>query len=192
MFSIILSLLVLWVFYGILRFITTPLLRKLGVYRYYSLFMFLFKRSSKTYEIHLGTSWDHMKNPVPLFKIHLHVLDGLMALCDDVASNRIPAFIMIRGCVHYLNESSLTKIGFRSRKQNIIDRMFFMTSYPEVLLVKWLVTGRFTLISPFNARIVTCPAGELLANKTILEKYRKMLAMRYQKKETKEDYLNVA
>ncbi|MFN4908285.1 MAG: hypothetical protein ACK5H0_04525, partial [Bacteroidota bacterium] len=69
--------------FRLLRWITTPLLRYLGFYRYYAPLFFIQPFGNNRVELHLGTTWDLMKarklSPQAIMSSLVMGISGLVA-----------------------------------------------------------------------------------------------------------------
>jgi len=83
--SALLWLLVFIITYRFLRFVTTPLFVKLGIYTYHSQMLFTVPIWRKKREIHLGTSYDFFRTDIAGSRRMLASLSqGMLALCEAI------------------------------------------------------------------------------------------------------------
>jgi hypothetical protein len=84
----------------LVRFATTPLLRWLGYYTYYSP-MFFTMPTPTTLEIHLGTSYDFFHhNPSPRLMMR-YLAEGLVNLCEAIEKGQVDRHWLVKGTVYY-------------------------------------------------------------------------------------------
>lgn len=167
------------IFYRFLRYITTPLARKLGIYKYYNDVFFTVPGSMDRVEVHLGTAWDFFKMKKVNPKIFLYyTAEGLQTM----RSNR-KGRSEKRSCIclyHMLfTDSSLTKFGFRTRKLYIREMIIFSLNYFEQCLLQSLSRGRISVVDLRIVRKLTLTTEDLIANKDNFKLYADMLKPQY-------------
>jgi len=172
MFNIIFYILLSIFTYRLLRYLTTPILKKFGLYKYYSPMFFIFPLTRNVYDIHLGTSWDFFKlknvNPKLLLK---YLAQGLVNLCDDIEKGVMPINKVFRGNTHYLNEKTVNKFGFKTRKMTPIEIFLFSLNYLELCFLQSISLKKISIVSLSSIRILTIDASDLLKNKTRYQEY---------------------
>lgn len=163
--------LVLWVVgalvgYRLIRCITTPLLRRCGLYRYHSRMLFTMPFSRGVLDLHAGTSWDFltMTGITPAVILEQMAL-GMAGLCDAIASGQIDPATTIRGHIHYFNESTMRSFGFQVRHANFFERFLFGLNFVELCLLQSIARRRLSIVVPSRMRIIYCRAGDLVPHK---------------------------
>ena len=161
------------IIYRLLRYITTPIFRKTGLYKYYSPMFFTLKYMPNVYELHFGTSWDFLKlqnkNPKVLLK---YLSEGLYNLCNDIESGKIGSNKILKGYIYYFKESTTERFGFHTRHLNFFEIIMFSLNYLELCLLKSIAAKKLSYIPFKNIRIHYCRAEELLIFKSkILDYY---------------------
>lgn len=152
-----------------IRFITTPILKYLGIYQYHSDLFMTVKVAPKLYEIHLGTSWDfifHSRiNPTSL---KISVLDGLLELCEKIELGKFPADAILKGNPYFLKSSSLSRFGFKERKLNVLEYFLTLLSFLESTILLSLSRRELRFANINNNRIVYIKASELVQHKPMI------------------------
>ena len=160
------------VLYRILRFITTPVFKSFGFYKYYSPMFFTFKLIPGVLDIHIGTSWDYMnlknRSPKNIFRM---LLEGFLGLCKEIESGRIKEDTLIKGNICYFKPGVTRKFGFNTRTLNLFESIFFLMNYIEMLLLRMLTTGKFEFIPLDNNRIHYAKAKDILSRKEVFLSY---------------------
>jgi hypothetical protein len=174
--SALLWLLVFIVTYRFLRFITTPLFVKLGIYTYHSQMLFTVPIWKKKREIHLGTSYDFFRTDIVGSRRMLASLSqGLLALCEAIEQGKYPKDLLLRGTTYYFSDTTLHRFGFHTRPLRLIEAIFFSLNYLELCILLSLSKQRLTFVNTDSVRIAYCRAEELLRHKEMCRKYANML-----------------
>lgn len=179
MTSILTALLWLLAFiatYRFLRFITTPLFVKLGIYTYHSEMLFTVPIWKKKREIHLGTSYDFFRTDIVGSRRMLASLSqGLLKLCEDIERGKYAKDLLLRGTTYYFSDATLMKFGFKTRPLRFVEALFFSLNYLELCFLLSLSKRRLTLVNTDSVRIAYCYATDLLRHKEMCRKYAHML-----------------
>jgi len=158
--------------FRIIRFLSTPILRKSGFYRYYSSMFFTMPLFYKYHEIHLGTSWDFFRmQKVNPRTIMIKLAEGLLNLIDSIEKGKTDGKIIYKGNTHYLNEKTARIFGFNVRNMNLFETIMFFISFFEHLLLSSLSHRKFHIIKLEKVKIVTIRAEKLIQYKPLLTKY---------------------
>jgi hypothetical protein len=155
--------------YRFIQYITTPLLRKTGYYTYFSPLFFIMPINKKTYEIHLGTSWDFFrlnKKKPTVFLILL--LEGLINLIDSVENKKISPNTVFKAKIHFFKKETLERFGFQVKKFNTFEYLLFIFQYIELFLLKLLVQKSFNPPDIRKVVKVSFSASELVEKKDLL------------------------
>lgn len=161
------------------RFITTPILKFVGFYKYYSPMLMTVPLPFNIYDIHLGTSWDFLRiSETHPRKMIRFILEGFVNIANDIENGKIKPNKSFRGNTFYLKESTIIRFGFRTRKMNLIETLLFILNYAELCLLNSIYKKRFYLIPTGNIMIVTFNANDILANK---RKFENMILKLYYK-----------
>jgi len=168
--------LILWLFAGVVtlrlvRFLTSPFLRWIGYYHYYSP-MFFTMSTWTALEIHLGTSYDFLKqeNLCPRLILR-HAAEGFVNLCTAVENGQVDRDQVLKGTLYYFNDSTLHRFGFEFRSPSLIHWLLFLQNYLEACLLKIISKKKIDLIHLGKVRRVRVTAGKLLEHKTKFEIY---------------------
>ncbi|MFQ3598282.1 MAG: hypothetical protein SNJ55_01515 [Chloroherpetonaceae bacterium] len=158
--------------YRISRYLTTPLLKKVGVYHYYSKMFCTAPYGFKTLEVHIGTSWDFFRlqkvNPSVLL---YHLAEGLHNLCAEIESGKIAPETKIRANLYYFSDATVAKFGFTARRPNLFEWLVFSLNYIELCLMLSISYGKLTRVRFENLKVIEGVAGELAHHK---QEYRRI------------------
>lgn len=158
--------------YRLIHFLTTPLLKKINFYKYYTPLFLIVPYMPDRYEIHLGTSWDFFKLPNINTKVYINYLaEGLLKLIDDIEHCKVKANSMFKGTTYYFKPKTLERFGFKSRKLKPIEFIFFLLSYVEMIILHSIANKKLTIIHFDNLYISTISAKELISKKSELEQF---------------------
>ncbi|MCB0722476.1 MAG: hypothetical protein KDC42_09230 [Ignavibacteriae bacterium] len=168
------------IFYRFLRYITTPLARKLGIYKYYNDVFFTVPGSMNRVEVHLGTAWDFFKMKKVNPKIFLYyTADGFYKLCEAIERGEVKNDRVYVSTICFFTDSTLTKFGFRTRKLYIREMIIFSLNYFEQCLLQSLSRGRISVVDLRIVRKLTLTTEDLIANKDNFKLYADMLKPQY-------------
>lgn len=160
------------VLYRLLRYLTTPLARKLGIYKYYSPMFMTAPIFPRIHEIHLGTSWDFFKLERTNPKIVLiHLAKGLINLCDAIEAGKVDPEIKFKGNTHYIKEKTIAKFGFKARNLNVIEWFLFSLNYLELCLLRSIAYKRLVIVRLGNIKIMTIKGKEMVEFKEKYQRY---------------------
>lgn len=158
--------------YRLLHFLTTPLLKKCKIYKYYTPLFLIVPYSPNKYEIHLGTSWDFFKLPKINTKVYIdYLVEGLLKLIDDIENCKIKSNAIFKGNTYYFKPKTMERFGFHSRKLKPIEFIMFLLSYLEMTLLHSIANKRPTFVSFKNLCISTISAQELQQQKAEILKF---------------------
>jgi hypothetical protein len=154
--------------FRVLRYISTPLLRKIGLYRYYTPMFFTVPSGRGKREIHIGTSYDffHLSEVNPkLLLWHMAAGLGELALDLERQTDKLP--YTVQGTVFYFNDKTLSRFGFTSRKLNCFQSMFFAVMVIEHCILQSLSKRKLSIVRIKDARIVEISPQDLIRNKEL-------------------------
>lgn len=150
--------------FRVLRYVTTPLLRRMGIYRYWSPLFLTQRFGSRTLEMHLGTSWDFLRQrDLTQRRLLRHVSDGLMALLDEAEAGRIPWSFRLRGTMSFLTEKTSRSLGFTTRRPNALEWLAFALNWPELCLLHSVARKRLSFVDIRRVHIIHATIGDLLS-----------------------------
>ena len=177
MLSVILYIFTIVFVWRFIRFITTPLLKWIGFYRYHSPLFMTVQVGPKLYELHLGTSWDFIfRSRINPSSLKISVLQGLLILCDKIENGEFPKDVTLKGNPYFLKTSSLLRFGFKERKLNWFEYFMTLLSFPESTILLSISRRELIFANINNNRIVYINSSELLANKPLITMlYDKMM-----------------
>ncbi len=165
--------------YRFARYLTTPLLKRLGIYRYYSKMFFTVPLGLNTLEVHIGTSWDFFRlqkvNPSILL---YHLAEGLKNLCADIEAGKIASETKIRASLYYFSAATVEKFGFKSRRPNFLEWVAFSLNYLELCILLSISYRKLTRVRFENLKIIEGVAGELARYKADYQRIAERLKQR--------------
>ncbi|GJQ62680.1 MAG: hypothetical protein SCALA702_17330 [Melioribacteraceae bacterium] len=147
----------------LIRYISTPLLKQLGFYKYYSPLFMIMPSFGRTLDFHLGTSYDFLKlKQINNKIILLYLAEGLMKISDEIEKGNIPKNTIFYGNTFYLKKKSIKRFGFSARRMNFFESFLFMLNYIELCILKSITMKRPVLIPLDNVWVIKITAGDLL------------------------------
>lgn len=173
MLYVLVSILTILLIWRILRFITTPLFKKIGIYQYHSPMFFTISLTSRLYEIHLGTSWDFFKMQKINPKLQLiYITQGLLNLCEKIEAGFIKPRAIIKGNTYFLKGSTAQRFGFEIKNLNYFEKILTFFNIIEVSILMSISYKRISIVKLNNFKIIYISASNLVKNK---DKYRFLL-----------------
>jgi hypothetical protein len=149
--------------FRLLRFLTTPLLRAMGVYRYYSPMFFTMPLGRKVLDMHLGTAWDFLwlrdRSTATMLR---YLAEGLLAMCDAAERGEVMPHQHLRGTMYFLSPSTMEKFGFRVRRMRWYETLAFVLNYVEVCVLHSVIKRRLCWVDMRCVRIVETSLAELI------------------------------
>ncbi len=162
--------------YRFLRYITTPLCRKLNIYKYYNDVFFTVPGSMDRVEVHLGTAWDFFKMKKVNPKIFLYyTADGFYKLCNAIEEGVVKNDRIYVSTICFFTDSTLTRFGFQTRKLMVREMIIFSLNYFEQCLLQSISRGRISVVDLRNVRKLIITTEALLAHKESFYTYSKFL-----------------
>ena len=172
--------------FRLLRFATTPLLRKIGFYKYYSPMFMTMPWFFNSYDLHLGTSWDFAKqNEINPQRIMEFIAHGLINIAAAIENGNIKSNASFKGNTFYFKNDNIKKFGFKTRKMNLFESVLFALNYTELCILNSIVKRRLYFIPIKNVMIVTCKAKDIVQNKQKFELTMNILRKRNVQRFTK-------
>lgn len=157
------------VVFRLLRWGTTPILRRVGFYRYHAPMFFTVPLGASTLDMHLGTTWDVMRQRnLTAGRMLLHCARGLLALCDAADRGEIAADTELRGTMYFLGPDRLRHFGFRTTPMSIPETVAFLLNYAEVCLLQRLIKGRWGWVDLRRVYIVRATIADVLLHRTAI------------------------
>ncbi|HHO51630.1 MAG TPA: hypothetical protein ENK18_12335 [Deltaproteobacteria bacterium] len=160
-------------------FATTPLLRLLGFYRYYSPYLCVMLPSSRRLDIHLGTSFDHLLTMRPWdlgraahAALLVGALDGLLAIAGEVERGTLEGDVVVEGTSWFFTASSAERFGFELAAPTPFGYLTVIVSLFDILMMYSFTHGHPTFPPIRGIRRAVTTGGKLLTQR------RRLLALR--------------
>lgn len=164
-------------------FASTPFLRALGFYRYYSPYLCAMLPTPHRLDIHLGTTFDHALTMRPRdvgavarAELLVGALDGLLAIVRQVERGHISGDVRVEGTSWFFTESTVRRLGFELAPPTWFGRLVPFL----IALDIWVMTSftRGQLASPQISRVrrAVTTGARLVAHRSKLEALRARLA----------------
>src|SRR5690606_29645979 len=164
------------IIYRFMRYITTPLFRKLNLYRYYNDVFFTVPGSMNRVEVHLGTAWDFFKMKKVNPRIFLYyTADGFYKLCEAIERGDVKNDRVYVSTICFFSDSTLTRFGFQTRKLYLREMIIFSLNYFEQCLLQSISRGRISIVDLRIVRKLIITSDQLLAHKENFKNYSRFL-----------------
>lgn len=152
----------------LLQFAFTPLLRLLGVYRYYAPLLLVFAPNAKTYDLHGGTSFDYLhhirwrdRGPQVQRQVLRSYLLGLLHIAREIVAGRLSASVEVSGVSYFFSPSSARRLGFRLQTPSLFYRLNLLVNVVDLVWMYSLAQGRLTLPNVLDAKKAVITGAEL-------------------------------
>ncbi len=155
--------------FRILRWATTPILRKAGFYTYYAPLFFIQPFGRNQCEIHLGTTWDLMwARQLTARVLMSNLVQGVSGIVADAKKGRLERTLKLRATTYFLSEQTLLKYGFTVRQPNVLEYVAFLGNYVEVCILRSIVAGRPQLVDIRQVRMAETTLQQLVDRETLV------------------------
>jgi hypothetical protein len=164
------------VVFRMLRCLSTPLLRRLGLYRYYSPRL-MTMQASDGLQLHLGTSFDFLRSSDVSPRHSLRLLaDGLLAICAAVERGDVPSSTVLTATTYFFREATLRRFGLRPHELGPLEWTLACTAWLELCLLQSLARRTIRLVRLERLLAVRFTAGDLVKQRRQIEVWRRALA----------------
>ena len=170
----------LWVSWGF--FASTPLLRLVGVYRYYSRYLCVMFPTQRRLDIHLGTTFDHVpglrlrnRGRVARSQLLVGALDGLIAIADQVDAGQLSPDVTVEGTSWFFTASTVERLGFELAPPTWLGRAIPWLIALDIALMYSFTQGRIALPPTRGVRRARTTGATLLAHRPRLVALRDRL-----------------
>ncbi|KEO75744.1 hypothetical protein [Anditalea andensis] len=176
------NLLLFPLIFSLVQFCLTPLLRGLGIFHYYSHFLMANTSDSSAVELHTGTTFDFILHfslrdfgSRSKLNIITEVVNGLLRIIHDIENGSIHRNKKIIAAPYFLSKRTIQKFGFKVKEPSLLDRVFIIGSFFDILLMYIFTHRKFTLPEVWKVKSVELSAWQLLAKKGDLINLKKRL-----------------
>lgn len=159
-------------FVPVFFFGTTPLMRLLGIYTYYSPLLLVFGASKNHYDLHNGTNFDyliHMKwadrGIRANRKILAYYLEGLLNIIKELETGVLPASLTISGTSYFFSNRTAERLGFRLEKPSLFYRLNLIVAFVELFWMYSYAHGQWRIPKVFAAKKAVISGGDLVQRK---------------------------
>jgi hypothetical protein len=161
--------------FRLLRFASTPLLRRLGVYRYYSPLL-LTMPAPGGLQLHMGTSFDFLRarDVTPRHSLR-QLTEGLLGICSAVERGDLARSTVIVGTTYFLRDYTLRRMGLEATDPGPLQRLLALAAWAELNLLHSIAKGAPRAVRLERLRKVRFTAADLLACRPALEGWRRLL-----------------
>lgn len=159
-----------------IQFATAPLLRLLGVYRYYSPMLLVENPRPTAFHIHGGTNLDYLlhlrwrdRGAPAARKTLCHYLRGLVAIGDEVAGGALPPDLRVVATSYVFTETSARRLGFTVEPVAGGERLGLWLNGINLVLKHSFAQGRPALPDLSRVRRASISGADLAAARPALE-----------------------
>lgn len=166
-------------------FATTPLLRMIGFYRYYSPYLCAMVPTPRRLDIHLGTTFDHTltlraadRGAQARASLLVGALDGLIEIADQVEQGRIDVDATIEGTSWFFSESTVRRLGFELAEPTWLGRLIPFLIALDIMWMTQFTRGRWAWPRLNRVHRAVTTGARLLEHRGRLRSLRSRLARR--------------
>ena len=166
----------------VLQFLSTPILKLSGVYRYVSPMMLIYLPNKERYDLHNGTSFDYLfvnrklKSGRQLRNRMLYYyMQGFLNIIKEFEEGKVKENLVIRGSSYFFSESTAIRLGFEVSTINSFEKLNLYANYIDLLWMYSVSKGKFSFPNISNSKTVSTSVGELKKQKTKLEQLAEWL-----------------
>jgi hypothetical protein len=130
----------------------TPFCRATGIYRYHSPMLKATVRTSRTYEVHGGTSWDWLglfrfrdRGAKAARQVMVWYLEGFLDVATRIERGEIPDSIEVTGTSWFFRADTARRLGFEIRPAGYRLRFNLFLNALDLWLTYSFTRGRFAL-----------------------------------------------
>jgi hypothetical protein len=164
--------------FRLLRLATTPLLRRLGFYRYYSPLLLTMPAPSGL-QLHMGTSLDFLRagHLRPRDSLR-HLTEGLLGICAAVERGELSRSTVFVGTTYFFRDATLRRLHLEPSNPGPLQRLLALLAWGELNLLHSIAKGAPRLVRVERLRKVRFTAAQLLERRVQLESWRRRLQRR--------------
>ena len=164
--------------FRLLRLATTPLLRRLGIYRYYSPLLLTMPAPSGL-QLHMGTSLDFLRarHRRPSDSLR-HLTEGLLGICAAVERGEVPRSTVFVGTTYFFRDATLRRLHLEPSNPGPLQRLLALLAWGELNVLHSIAKGAPRLVHVERLRKVRFTAAQLLERRVQLERWRRLLQRR--------------
>lgn len=178
-------------FVPVFFFGTTPLMRLLGVYTYYSPLLLVFGASKNHYDLHNGTSFDyliHMKwadrGVRANRKILAYYFEGLLNIIKELEAGALPMSLTISGTSYFFSDRTAERLGFRLEKPSLFYRLNLIFVFVELFWMYSYAHGQWRIPNVFAAKKAVISGADLVKQKDRIAAMHRYLCERLEREST--------
>lgn len=150
----------------------TPFCRATGIYRYHSPMLKATFRTSRTYEIHGGTSWDWLvlfrlrdRGAPAARQVMVWYLEGLLDLASQIERGETSRSIEITGTSYFFRAETARRLGFEIRPSGLRLRFNLLLNALDLWLTYSFTRGRLALPGLLDAKQAVIRGDDLVRRK---------------------------
>lgn len=177
------TMLLLVLFAPFLTFLSTPLLRVTGAFKYYSALFLTFGETPKRFEIHSGLGIDYLLflRGVPPGKAMKQTvlgfyLQGLLNIAAKVETLPNPAAVKIVGTSWFFSDRSVERMGFTVSRGGWFHLVNLLFNFIELTILNSLTAGRVALPNVFRVKQASMNGQDLLAHRAYIQRLYERMA----------------
>lgn len=167
------------------QFITTPIFRLSGIYKYYSPMLLGYMPNNVQIDLHSGGSFDYLF-VMRKFKIGIesrnsiltYHLEGLLNIINDIENGLIPKSVNIVGTSYFFNKRTLNKLGFELKPPSLFYRINLLANLIDLIWMYSISQGHFSIPKIWTANKASIEGGNLVDKKNIIKELHRKLTIK--------------
>lgn len=169
----------------IIQFLTTPMNRIMGIFKYYSPMLLVYNPNDKQYDLHNGTSFDYLfvmkwrdRGRSAKNQILAYYMEGFLRIVEEIESGKLPESVIITGTSYFFSESTAKRLGFEVKKPSGFHTFNIYMNYLDLLWMYSYSEGKVAFPSVKNIKRVEISGAEFVKNKAYYKKLMNFLRAR--------------
>lgn len=160
----------------IAHFAMTPFLTLIGVYKYYSPMLLVYKPSQAKYDIHSGTSFDYLM--VLKWKdrglqarklIWCYFLQGFVRIAEEIEAGKLSPNVQVEGTSYFFSEQTAKRLGFTLMAPSPTYRFNLIINFVDLTWMYSFAQGKLAFPKILKARKAVINGQHLLEQKAYFE-----------------------
>jgi hypothetical protein len=147
----------------------TPFCRATGIYLYHSPMLKVTFRTSRTYEVHGGTSWDWLglfqfrdRGARAARQVMVWYLEGLLDIAARIERGELPPSVEITGTSWFFRADTARRLGFELRPAGLRLRLNLLLNAFDLWLTYSFTRGRLALPGLLDVKQAVIRGDELV------------------------------